>query len=168
MDMALQVARLIHADLVLSNASAWQWWLALSRYDYKDGLIYTNWRRQGDEESIIESKTLWALGNYSRYVRPGMSRVEVKGEGHSFDGLLGSAYVDPATGKLVLVYVNSSAEAQTVQCTITAGPDHPAPKNFVAYTTSEAGNLQAGQIRSLAEEVVIPPRSVVTLCGQDG
>jgi O-Glycosyl hydrolase family 30 len=165
MDMALQVARLIHADLVLSSASAWQWWLALSRYDYKDGLIYTNWRQDGDEESIIESKTLWALGNFSRYVRPGMLRVELRGEKHGFDGLLGSAYVDPQSGAVVLVYVNSGNEAQKVRLTIKGAAGQPAATSFTPYVTNETGNLEKGAVVTLAEGVDIPPRCVVTLVG---
>jgi O-glycosyl hydrolase len=163
MNMALQVARLIHADLALSNASAWQWWLALSRYDYKDGLIYTNWRRAGDEESVIESKTLWTLGNFSRYIRPGMRRVELSGNRHSFDALLGSAYIDASSGKLVLVYINSSKEPQTVKWSVK--PDGGAPKNFSPYMTSESGNLEPTAAVTLGQAVEIPAQSVVTFVG---
>jgi O-glycosyl hydrolase len=166
MDMALQVARLIHADLVLSGASAWHWWLALSRYDYKDGLIYTHWRREGDEESIIESKTLWAMGNFSRYVRPGMKRVELKGEKHSFDGLLGSAYLDPQSGKLVLVYINSSTQPHTLRCAIRAPVAGAVPTAFTAHITSDSSDLQALPGPSLADGVEIPPRWVMSFVGR--
>ena len=37
---ALYMARVIHYDMTVANASSWQWWLAISPYDYKDGLIY--------------------------------------------------------------------------------------------------------------------------------
>ena len=40
MKPALYLARTIHADLAVANAAAWQWWLAISPYDYKDGLVY--------------------------------------------------------------------------------------------------------------------------------
>ncbi len=39
MDTALDVARVIHMDLAVAGASAWQWWTAFSPEDYKDGLI---------------------------------------------------------------------------------------------------------------------------------
>ena len=39
MDAALYMARVMHYDLTLANASAWYWWLAVSLYDYKDGLV---------------------------------------------------------------------------------------------------------------------------------
>ena len=78
-DTALRVARVIHCDLTLANASSWQWWLAVANEDYKSGLIYTDYRKPGDPENILESKILWALGNYSRFIRPGMRRVEMRG-----------------------------------------------------------------------------------------
>ena len=40
MQTALFVARTIHNDLTLVNASSWSWWTALTRADYKDGLVY--------------------------------------------------------------------------------------------------------------------------------
>jgi O-glycosyl hydrolase len=164
MNMALGVARLIHADLVLSSASAWHWWLAVSRYDYKDGLIYTNWRGVEMQESIIESKTLWALGNFSRYVRPGMQRVELQGDKHSFDALLGSAYVDSTSGKLVLVYINCSKEPQTVKWTIQAAQGSR-PTTFSRFITSATGNLEPQPAVAATDAVEIPAQSVVTFVG---
>jgi len=76
MDTALAVARVIHFDLVVAGASSWQWWLAVSPYDYKDGLIYVD--HDPEDGEFCESKTLWALGNFSRFVRPGMIRVGVR------------------------------------------------------------------------------------------
>lgn len=72
MNTALNVARVIHYDLTLASVSAWQWWTAVSEADYKDGLIYTDWLQPGDAETIYPSRLLWTLGNYSRFIRPGM------------------------------------------------------------------------------------------------
>ncbi len=165
MNMALDVAKLIHADLVLSGASAWHWWLAMSESDYKDGLLYTNWRRSGDEESIIESKTLWAMGNFSRFIRPGFVRVDLAGDHHAFDGLLGSAYMDPRTGKLVLVYVNLAAEPQKV--TWTLKKDAAAlPQRFVPWLTSAEEDLKAHPALDIAKGFEVPARSVVTFVSE--
>ena len=79
MNTALDVARIIHLDLTLVGVTAWQWWTAVSGVNYKDGLIFTDWKKPGDAESIITSRLLWAIGNYSRFVRPGMRRVELEG-----------------------------------------------------------------------------------------
>lgn len=80
MDSALVLARTVHSDLTIANAVSWQYWIAVSRYDYHDGLLYTDYVAPGDEETIEETKRLWALGNFSRFVRPGAERVEVAAE----------------------------------------------------------------------------------------
>jgi O-glycosyl hydrolase len=162
MTMALQVAQLIHADLALSGASAWQWWLAVSNGDYKDGLIYTDWRKPGDPESIILSKTFWAMGNFSRFIRPGMQRIELTGDDHAFNGLLGSAYVDPASHRMVLVYVNASADAQQVRWTFSGASP---PQSFTSYLTSDTADLQPRPSQPSDVAVEIPGKSVVSFVG---
>jgi O-glycosyl hydrolase len=165
MNMALDVAKLIHADLALSGASAWHWWLAVSNGDYKDGLIYTDWRRPGNAESVIESKTLWALGNYSRFIRPGFVRVELTGDHHGFDGLLGSAYTDLKSRKLVLVYVNLASEPQKI--TLKSKDQAPSlPRRFVPWLTSEDENLKMHPAIDAGGGFEIPPRAVVTFAGE--
>lgn len=54
MDAALYMARVIHTDLTVANAAAWQWWLAVSPYDYKDGLIYVDKNKQTDKYTILK------------------------------------------------------------------------------------------------------------------
>jgi len=74
MDVALYVARILHYDLVLANASAWQWWLSVSPYDYPDGLVYVSKNKVNG--TYTDSKLMWAIGNFSRFVRPGSIRVK--------------------------------------------------------------------------------------------
>jgi O-glycosyl hydrolase len=156
---ALYVARIIHFDLTLANASSWQWWTAISEGDYKDGLVFIDDNKcQGSKSSTDEimttcktngtyraSKLLWALGNYSRFVRPGMKRVEITrsdslSELNMAKGLMISAYVDTASEKLVLVAVNYSKDTQPVIIT----PFHfqsGTKKIYKIYETSEADDL---------------------------
>jgi len=75
---ALYVARLIHEDLTVANASAWHWWLAVSAYDYKDGLIFVD--KNKTDGNVEDSKLLWALGNFSRFIRPGSTRLGITGQ----------------------------------------------------------------------------------------
>ena len=84
MKTAIYVAKVIHSDLHDASATSWSWWLAVSANDYKDGLIYTfNGSNKGENDAnkfdadLHDSKTLWALGNYARFIRPGMKRIEV-------------------------------------------------------------------------------------------
>jgi hypothetical protein len=165
MDSALRLARIIHCDLTLVNASAWQWWNAVANGDYKSGLIYTDYQQPGDAETIYESKLLWTLGNYSRFIRPGMYRVELAGR-QDLTGLLASAFSDADSGRVVLVFDNLSTRPQQVQLRFKSVPSgQPAGNWFTTYTTSATENLAAGKKINAAESFRIPPRSVVTLVG---
>jgi O-glycosyl hydrolase len=55
------------------------------------------------------AKRMWALGNYSRFVREGYVRV---GASINNENLLVSAYQSPEAGETVLVVVNPVGERQ--------------------------------------------------------
>lgn len=165
MATALRVARVLDADLTLVNASAWQWWLALANEDYKSGLIYTDYRRPGDPETIWESKTLWALGNYSRFIRPGMQRIQLRGEKPvTGTEVLGSAFLDPKSGRLVMIFINPSHEVRRVHLTIDGtGQSSPVLTKFTAYITSPHDNLRQASSIDFQNDFELPAESIVTL-----
>jgi O-glycosyl hydrolase len=105
MQTALHVARIIHHDLVHARVSAWQWWLAISPYDYPDGLIYVS--KNEKDGTYSDSKLLWTLGNFSRFIRPGSLRIQCACDQ---DALMVTAYRDPATREIVLVAINPTEE----------------------------------------------------------
>ena len=69
MKTALYVARIIHHDIVYAGAKSWQWWRAVGG-DYKDGLLREYANRDLTDGEVKDSKLLWTLGHYSRFVRP--------------------------------------------------------------------------------------------------
>jgi hypothetical protein len=150
---ALYVAKVIHEDLVGADAAAWQWWTAISAYDYKDGLIYIDKRENGGDFS--DSKMLWAMGNYSRFIRPGMQRIDV--DINSRD-LLVSGYKDVRKGRLVLVFVNESVQDKLV---ITGQAGALLNKRIVIYTTDATRSLAKNN--AVLSELLIPARSIVTV-----
>ncbi len=160
MATALRVALVIHYDLTLVNASAWQWWSAVAGEDFKSGLIFTDYRHPGDAATIYESKLLWALGNYSRFIRPGMVRLELSGA-QDPAGLLGSAYIDPASGRVVLVFVNESSDPQPLRLQRKSSP--PSPRWFTPWLTSAQNNLTPGNKIEISAGLTVPARSVETL-----
>jgi len=74
MKTALYVGRVIHHDLVYAHASSWQWWRAIVG-NYKDGLLSEQDDSHGKDDNVVDSKLLWLFGNYSRFVRPGATRL---------------------------------------------------------------------------------------------
>ena len=170
MTTALDVARIIHFDLTTAYASAWQWWLAVSKYDYKDGLIFTNYGVTGTSQSIIPSKTLWALGNYSRYIRPGSQRIGCSGANDKY-GLMASAYLDSAGTKVILVFVNVGNNERELEFSFSGLDSSQEIKYLTPYITSNKleDNLKAYDPVSVDSIYKIPSKSVVTLvCKLDG
>ncbi|WP_238650927.1 glycoside hydrolase [Paenibacillus piscarius] len=166
MEPALQVARTIHFDLTEANAAAWQWWTAVSKVDYKDGLIYTDFKQAGDEQNILTSKILWSLGNYSRFIRPGAERIALTGlSQEAGSGLLGSAYWHEGEQSIAAVLVNDSDEDRRVQLTL-SGLGLKA-SSLKSYVTSAQLDLARGEDAAARGdqvfEAVIPAKSVVTL-----
>ena len=158
MTLALNVARLIQLDMTIVETSAWQWWLAVSDSDYKDGLIYVD-DLNHPSGTIYASKTLWAIGNFSRYVRPGYQRVVVDGVVNNPDALLVSAYKNPTNGEIVIVLVNVNTESEEIQLNV---PGHAAATPFI--TSDRPGHdLKALAGIDLSKPYLVPSRSVVTL-----
>ncbi len=159
MTCALWVARIIHYDLSVANASAWHWWTALSPEKYKDGLIYTDYRKPGDAQNIIESRTLWVLGNFSRFIRPGMRRIGLEGANHGINGLLASAYAEPSSKRVVVVLVNMRDRPERLRLALPQG--RSGVRAFV--TSPDRRDRLRGYAVDAARPISLPARSVVTL-----
>lgn len=155
MDAALYMARVIHTDLTVANAAAWQWWLAISPYDYKDGLIYVDKNKTDGE--IRDSKMLWVLGNYSRFVRPGAKRITTAlNDSTAGKNFLLSAYKN-TDNSINIVIINNGDTSVTVNLEgkgIGTG-------GMRSYTTNATQNLAPAYISG--NTASIPARSVVTL-----
>ncbi len=161
MNTALYVARVIHADLTIANASSWQWWTSLTTWDYKDGLIYLdtgdesdlfNRDRMKEDGEVRESKLLWAFGNFSRFVTPGMTRIQA-----SIDNKEVAVAAFKEEDKCVMVLINYGQDPKKLTL----------PKNFKpakSYVTDEKNSLD--QMRVGDKSVKLPKRSVTTIIGK--
>ncbi|MGW7526735.1 glycoside hydrolase [Streptomyces sp. NPDC054783] len=100
-DNALLMSRIIYKDFATSHDSAFQWWVALAggygsdpttRNDqgWNDGLVYydPDYATNGDQR-LYFTKRYYALGQYSRFVRPGAVAHNVTG---APDGVEVSSY----------------------------------------------------------------------------
>ena len=149
MRAALYMARVIHTDLTAANAAAWQWWTSISAYDYKDGLVYID--KQKTDGHFSDSKMLWVLGNYSRFVRPGMKRIETAANSNK---VYVSGFTNAAGNSTVLVIINSGAEATQVSWTDSAN-------SAVAYITDASSRLRKQSVT--VASMLLPAESVVTI-----
>lgn len=153
MDSALVLATTIHDDLTIADVTSWQYWIAVSKYQYRDGLIYVD----PLDRDVMPTKRLWALGNFSRFVRPGYVRVESAG---GSDTLLLSAYRAPDDQRWVIVAVNLANEPAQIRLEARHGQ---LPAQVEQYETSAAHDLTLLR-RGLAQDLwTIAPLSVTTL-----
>ncbi|TCC97383.1 glycoside hydrolase [Pedobacter psychroterrae] len=158
METALFIAKLIHHDLSISNATSWQWWLAISPGDYKDGLIYID--RNKEDGKVYDSKLLWAMGNYSRFIKPGSRRLPVTMTGSDGNRLHISSY---QTGsKLVTVVVNRTKEDVNIDLLTNKSRYNAAE----IHVTSEQYSLFPVQKYNRQTGITIPAQSVTTIISQ--
>ncbi len=155
MDSALFMANVIHDDLTIGGVTSWQYWIAVSKYNFRDGLIYT--REYG--EQIELTKRLWVLGNYSRYIQPGAVRLDVTSDNEL---VRTSAYRDPGSGSVTFVVINISADRQSITL---AGLDSGA-RTLDIYETSEANDLTLIYSGTPQADYELAPSSVTTFVFQ--
>lgn len=166
MKTALYVARVIHHDLVYANAESWSWWRAAGG-NYRDGLlrVYSNdgWKTGW----VADSKLLWVLGNYARFVRPGAQRYDISttyADGQIVDegyndpnGVMCSAYKN-ADGKWVVVAINYSDDIKPVNFVV----DGEKGMLWQLYRTSNVSTENISPVGECDGKTMLVPRSVTT------
>jgi O-glycosyl hydrolase len=165
MNTALYVARVVHTDLVVAGATSWQWWLGLSPYDYKDGLVFID--KDAFDGNVYDSKTLWTLGHFSRFIHPGMIRLgitrsDLRQTEQTLNGLMASAFVSADSLKFTMVLINYSQNIIPVKLSFS---DLPVFTDLHYYlTSSQAAHNLSHQGTFTADELYeMPPRSIVTI-----
>lgn len=137
----IAVAGWVHSALTVGEASAWlYWWYEAYYQDDNEGLGLT-------KGGSTIAKRYFALGNYSKFVRPGFNAVEVAGSDNP--DVLISAYTGD-DNKVVVVVINKGDAAAEVPITITGGT---APASMVPNVTSASDNLKAGTAVAVANGV---------------
>ena len=167
MDIALYMTKVIHNDLTVGGVSSWCFWTSLERPRWSqlnrfllvsltpsDGL-YGDMENEGDYEA---TPTLWALGNYSLFIRPGYKRIGLTvDESRTF---FGSAYISDDGGTVVAVYSNLTEDEIRLDETHTGWTDEPSA--MVSYTTSSSKNLKKSTL-TVGDYVYLEPESVTTI-----
>jgi glucuronoarabinoxylan endo-1,4-beta-xylanase len=165
---ALTVAGWIHNAIIDGGASAWHyWWLVDQNPTDNEGLL-------AKDGSV--AKHLYALGNFSLFVRPGWTRLGTTG---SMNGLLVSAYANLSTNDFAIVAVNTTSSSMT----LSFGVMGPVVSSVTPYVTSGTpigaigtdGNLSQGSAAG-AVPMTLPasmnafsttiPQGIVTFVGK--
>ncbi len=162
---ALYVARVIHHDLVFGNAESWSWWRSMGG-DYKDGLIRVlsadNWKTG----KAIDSKLMWTLGNYSRFIRPGARRYDITvtndhqeivkdGDTEPY-GVMASAYQN-ADRSWVVVAINYSEALRPFTLSLPGKTG-----KWTMYRTSDVNGENLKPVGQCTGTTQLEPKSVTT------
>ena len=162
---ALLLGRLVYSNFVYAEAKSWGYWKGMG-VNGNHALI-SLYPTDGDLMQgglIASNKLLWALGNYSFFIRPGYVRIDLQGA-DDLDTLVSSAYLSPDKSRIVVVHVNSSFETVPVNISFLNEQNRKIKKMSV-YKTDERtdlANMYVPEQFIAGSEYGITPRSVVTM-----
>jgi O-glycosyl hydrolase len=158
MTNALIMAADIHTALTTANAAMWcYWWLINGGNSDNEGLI-GNGSGGGADTTI--TKRLWALGNWSKFVRPGHMRVDTTG---TIGGVSVTAFKSSA-GNVTIVAINANASAVTANI----GVSGLTVASLTPWVTDATRDLVAQSpiaTRGGVTTVTFPASSVTSLVG---
>jgi len=162
----------IHSDLTIANATAWQYWNAYEpgKADMDTRYYLIALDPNGNNNFSI-TKNLWALGHYSLFIRPGMYRLQVDRSDHSTvfqdaQQLMISAFAKDKN-EIVVVAINYSNSEKKIAVKTA---DDQKFRTITKYSTTAAAdeNMKASSIDLLKGNILLAPRSISTFVMKNG
>jgi glucuronoarabinoxylan endo-1,4-beta-xylanase len=153
MTSAITMLRMMHDHLTVANMNAWHWWALM----HTENPISDPARQN---PALIQAgvifKRAYALGNFAKFVRPGMVRVTATASPAT--DILVSAYRDDA--QFAIVAVNASSQPRNQKFWI----DGPQIGQVTPWVTSDSLSLakQAALAATDNFSYSLPAKSVVT------
>jgi glucuronoarabinoxylan endo-1,4-beta-xylanase len=120
----IDIARGIYAAITTGGASGWHYWWTQAFFD--------------GGSTTSPPKRVYAMGNFSKFVRPGYVRVGISGAPTSVQIV---PFSNPADGTVAIVALNSGSSAQNVSFFVSGAGW---PSTVTPYVTSAGSNLAAG------------------------
>ena len=145
----LTTAEWIHDALTTGGASAWLYWWLYGQNADNEGLVGSS-----DHPGQM-TKRYYALGNFSKFVRPGWVRLATTGNKSGIYGV--SAFKNAATGAYAIVVVNASSAPVALTIGL-ALPSYGTSSSVVPYATYDdgSGDLTMSVHGNLQPQAAIP------------
>lgn len=168
MDCALFLSKMIYHDFAVANASAWHLWNSWepgsADFDTRYYLLALKNNAANTEGDFTITKNLWALGSYSRFVRPGMQRIITTRSDNLNELQIAKDVMVSAYGndkEIVVVAVNYTEASKEINLAI---PEVQKIKEMRQFITAEQpdDNMKAYPLNSI-RNVVLRPRSIATI-----
>lgn len=158
MSDGLMWVKMIHDQMTITEINAWlYWWGACYKTD-GESLINMDL----DKKTYSLNKRLYAIGNFSRFVRPGYNRIDATA--NPAQGLFLTAYKNKASGAFSIVVINTSSKDKS----LTLNFNGLKTKTLTPYRTSESENLAKLTVIKLSTgstTLKLSPKSVTTYVG---
>lgn len=169
LDIAMHQAKIVHSDLKYANVTSWSYWTSTEqeRYNQRNRfeLIWLIANENFDLKTggtAEPNKTMWAYGNFTRFVRPGYTRVELTGADDLL-GVMGTAYIAPDQSELVSVFINYGSRPKNLVMGYENLSEGREAGNQRVYITSATRDLEYVGSKAAGESVEAPPLSAVTV-----
>lgn len=128
----LSWAKKVHDFMTVAEGNAFcYWWGACYKTNNGEALI----RMDMNAKTYSTDKRLYTIGNYSRFVRPGWTRIDATANPAS--NVYITAYKDNDTGKFAIVAINNNSSTQEVSFTLSGAT----VSSVTPYRTSASENL---------------------------
>lgn len=150
MESALDMANMICTDFTALDAVSWSYWIAVSCYNWRDGLIYVD----TDTHKYTVTKRLYGYGNFTKFIEPESVRVEASAEGKDI-----KAVAFEKDGRVTAVAVNSSDAFQNTQ--LIAG-DLEISEIYLTDSDRDLERVSAEAYFN-SERLLLPPKSIMTI-----
>jgi len=157
---ALFYARMVHWDLTFTQTNAflyWWLWTSSGTSEYPGALVFI------DDDEIKPAHRLYAMGQYSRFIRPTWIRI-----GCEYDQLAGvyiSAYRSKDTGEIAIVAINETITPASVSFDL----DGAEFSHLEIWRTSENEKLKSSgrqRVSRNTADVKLNPFSITTYYGK--
>jgi glucuronoarabinoxylan endo-1,4-beta-xylanase len=158
MTNALNWAAVIDQRIAVDGANAWLYWWLINLYGAADdeGLIAGN--------GTI-AKRAYVMGQYSKFVRPGYSRIGTTPHLPETEVSV-SAYQNLPTNTLVIIATNYSGSADTQTFTITNAPVVFSAMNpWITSASLSLAQQTGASVSSNSFTYTLPPQSITTFVG---
>jgi glucuronoarabinoxylan endo-1,4-beta-xylanase len=150
-------AQHIYTGLTSANLNGFLYWWGLvgSSTTDNEGLLQLT-----SSGSVVPSGRLWAMANYSRFIRPGAVRI---GATSGDSNLQVSAYKN-TNGTVSIVVLNTASSAITASYTLsnTGVADGTAVTPYLTNSSNNTAQQAATSVSGGAFSATIPARSLVT------
>jgi len=158
---ALYYARMIHFDMTLTEMNGFlYWWLWTNNQNdesFPGSLIMVE-----DREDVIPALRLYAMGQYSRFIRPGWNRIDCVTAPANL--IFSSAYRNPKTKEIAIVIISERSSEVTIPIDM---PDAQFNQLDIWRTSSseKLKNVGKQRVSGGKASIKIPPKSITTLYG---